>query len=208
MDRVASWVPIASTFSVLAPLFLLLRDFKSHSVEIKALAFYLMIGFLFDIVGWYFYTLKNIGAFYYLHNTYDLFEALFIYWFLGKVSPYSQIKILFLRLWIVLVPLWSLRFYYPEWMGWFKTLTQLIIAFVSCFFILRLVEKTNDISRNLVVWILLGMFFYCFCTYFILGTLVFIVAKTWISQNFVNITTNIIYCIGLLRAKNAISIKT
>jgi len=203
MDIVASWVPIASTFSVLAPLYLLLRDFKSYSLEIKALALYLAIGFFFDMAGWYFYSIKNNQAHYYLHHAYDLFEAIFIYWFLGRVSPYPRVKLLFIQAWIVLVPLWLMRFFYPEWIGWFKTFTQIIIAFASCFFILRLVEKVENISRNLVVWILLGIFFYSFCTYFILGTLVFVFAKTWVSHNLVNITTNLIYCIGLIRAKKA-----
>jgi len=36
MNIIASWIPIASTFSVLAPLFLLLRNFKSYDLEIKA----------------------------------------------------------------------------------------------------------------------------------------------------------------------------
>jgi hypothetical protein len=205
MDTIASWVPIASTFSVLVPLFLLLRHFKSYSIEIKALALFFMVGFSVDMATWYLYSIQNTTIYYGIHHAYDLFEASFLFWFLGKVSPYSKAKVLFSKAWIVLVPFWLMRFYTPEWIGWFKTFTQIMIAFASCFFILRLVEKTENISRNLVVWILLGIFFYCFCTYFILGTLVFVFVKFWVSHNLVNITTNLIYCIGLLRSKREIS---
>jgi len=205
MDIVSSWVPIASTFSVLAPLFLLLKNFKSYELEIKALALYLAVGFFIDMAGWYFYSTKNSAAHYGLHHAYDLFEAVFLFWFLGRVSPYPRLKNIFTQTWIVLVPFWAMRFFYPEWTGWFKISSQVIIAFASCFFILRLVEKTEDVFRNLVVWILLGIFFYCFCTYFILGALALVLAKAWFSHNLVNITTNLIYCIGLIRAKKATS---
>ena len=205
MEIVTSWIPIASTFSVLAPLFLLARNFKYHDLEIKALALYLVVGFLIDMSTWYFYSIHSPAAYHGLHHAYDLFEEIFLYWFLGRVSPYRRVKIVFAQAWIVLVPLWMMRFYSPEWIGWFKTLTQVPIAFTSCFFILQIVEKTEDISRNLVVWILLGIFFYCFCTYFILGTLVVAFKSTWFTHNLVNITTNLIYCTGFIRAKKQVS---
>ena len=205
MEIVTFWIPFASTFSVLAPLFLLLRNFKNYSIEIKALALYLSIGFLVDMVSWYLYSSKNFPANRGLHHAYDLFEAAFLFWFLGRVSYSSRAKFIFSWIWIVLIPFWLMRFYHAEWAGWFKTSTQVLIAFASCFAILRLVEITEDISRDVVVWVLIGIFFYCFCTYFILGTLVFVLDNTWFSHNLVNITTNLIYCIGFIRAKKAVS---
>jgi len=207
MNIIASWIPIASTFSVLAPLFLLLRNFKSYDLEIKALAFFLSIGFSVDMATWYFYTAKNNAALYGLHHAYDLFESGFLFWFLGRVSPFPRVRFLFTKMWVILFPWWLMRFYYPGWTSWFKTSTEVFIAFASCFLILGLVEKTDNISRSLVVWILLGIFFYCFCTYFILGTLVLVFTKTWFSHNLVNITTNLIYCIGFIRAKRELATK-
>jgi len=202
MDIVADWIPIASTFSVLVPLFLLLRNFKSHDIEIKALALYLAIGFIIDVGTWYFYSSKNSAARHSLHHAFDLYEEIFLYWFLGKVSPYVRVKPYFTHAWIMLVPFWLMRFYYPEWAAWFKTSTEVFIAFASCFFILRMVEKTDeDISRNLTVWILLGIFFYSFSTYFIMGIIRPLFSKAWYSHNLMNITTNLIYCFGFIRAK-------
>jgi len=200
MNINASWIPIASTFSVLAPLFLLLRNFKSYNLEIKALTFFLLIGFLVDIGTWYFYNTKKNSVLYGVHHVYALFEAGFLFWFLGRVSPFSRLRFFLLNAWIILIPLGSMWFIYPDWFNWFKTSTQILIAFISCFFILQLVEKTEDISRNLIVWILLGIFFYCFSTYFILG-LISIFNKAWFSHNLVNITTNLIYCIGIVRVR-------
>lgn len=202
MESLTSWISIVSTFSVLAPLYLLLRNFKSYEFEIKALTLYLLTGFLMDIAGWYFYSTSNGKILGFLRHAYDLFEAVFLSWFLGRVSPYPRIKFLYNWMGAVLFPLWLMRFYSHEWMGHFKIFSQILIAFSSCFFILKIVEKTPEVSRNLIVWILLGIFFYCFCTYFILGTLVFVVAKAWFSHNLVNITTNLIYFIGLMRSKS------
>ncbi|HEV8514103.1 MAG TPA: hypothetical protein VGQ59_12540 [Cyclobacteriaceae bacterium] len=206
MNTFASWIPIASTFSVLAPLFLLLRNFKNYNLEIKALAFFLSFGFLVDVGTWYFYNTKNNSVLYGIHNVYDLFEAGFLFWFLGKVSPLPRVRRFLLNSWIILVPFWAMRFINPDWFSWFKTCTQIFIAFASCFFILRLVEKTEDISRNLIVWVLLGIFFYCFSTYFILA-LVSIFFKAWYSHNLANITTNLIYFIGFVRSKNELTEK-
>jgi hypothetical protein len=205
METIVAWTSIASTFSVLAPLFLLSKNFKNYEIEIKALALYLGIGFLFDLSGWYFYSNRNSGVLNSLHHSYDLFEATFLFWFLGRVSPFPRIKNLLLKSWIFLIPFWAMRFLYPDWLGWFKTSTQILIAFVSCFFILRLVEKTEDISRNLTVWLLMGIFFYCFSTYFILGMLASVFAKAWFSHNLANITTNLIFFIGIIRAKRSIA---
>jgi hypothetical protein len=140
-----------------------------------------------------------------VHHVYELFETIFLFWFLGKISSYSRIKAFLVNAWVVLTPFWAMRFYDPNWIGWFKIVTQLAIAFTSCFLILKMVEKKEDFSRNLVVWILLGVFFYCFCTYFILGTLVLVIANTWFSHNLVNITTNLIYCIGIIRSRKIFS---
>jgi len=60
------------------PLFLLTRNFKNHRLEIKALALYLSIGFLIDMITWYFYATKNNTALYGIHHAYDLFEAMFL----------------------------------------------------------------------------------------------------------------------------------
>jgi len=205
MDKLTAWISIASTFSVLAPLFLLLTNFKSYHLEIKALALFFTIGFLVDISTWYFYQVTDIGAYHAVHHGYELFETTFLFWFLGKVSPQPRFKVFLVNAWFALIPFWAMRFYNPDWVGYFKIVTQLAIAFTSCFFILKMVEKNADVSRNLVVWVLLGMFFYCFCTYFILGTLVLVIANTWFSHNLVNITTNLIYCIGIIRSQKALS---
>ena len=190
---------------MLAPLFLLVRKFKEYDSEIKGLALFFVIGFLIDVTTWYFYSINNNKANFYSHHAYDLFEAVFLCWFLGKVSPYPLAKYLFTHSWILFVPFWMMRFYSPEWAGWFKTSTEVLIAFASCFFILRLVEKNEDISHDLVVWILLGIFFYCFSTYFLMGMLRSILRNVWYSHNLMNITTNLIYSIGFIRAKKAVS---
>jgi hypothetical protein len=207
MDKLTAWISIASTFSVLVPLYFLLLDFRSHDLKIKALALFLAIGFLADMSTWYFFSTQNFAAQHFVHNAYDLFEAAFLLWFLGKVSPNVRVKFLLTNAWVVLIPFWCTRFYSESWIGWFKTFTQLALAFTSCFIILKMVEKNENVSRNLMVWILIGIFFYCFCTYFILGTLVFVFENTWFSHNLVNITTNLIYCIGFIRSKSELAEK-
>jgi hypothetical protein len=201
MDTVNYAIPVASTFSVLVPLFFLLQHFKSHSREIRALALYFAVGFLVDVSTWYFYFAPNHTAIYYSHHSYDLFEAVFFCWFLGRVCPYPKARPFFTWAWILLVPCWAMRFLDPDWAAWFKTSVRAFIAFICCFFILRLVEKVADFSRDVTVWILLGIFFYCFSSCLILGLLMTILVKAWYSHNLINITTNLIYSIGFIRAK-------
>src|SRR5882672_5899086 len=151
MDKLTSWISIVSTFSVLVPLFLLLINFRSYDFEIKALALFLAIGFLADMSTWYFYSTQNFAAQHIVHNGYDLFETTFLLWLLGKISPNLRVKSFLINAWTVLVPFWIMRFYNESWIGWFKTFTQLAIAFTSCFLILKMVEKKEEVSRNLVV---------------------------------------------------------
>lgn len=204
MNTIATWIPIASTFSVLAPLFLLLRNFKSYDLEIKALAFFLTIGFSVDVGTWYFYNTQNSAVLFRIQNVYAFFEAGFLFWFLGRVAPFPQLRLFFLNSWVIFIPLGVIRLMNPDWFRWFETFTQVVVAFTACFVILRLVEKTEDISRNLTVWILLGIFFYCFSTYFIVG-LTSLLPKVWFSHNLANITTNLIYSIGVIRSKKTFS---
>lgn len=200
-QQVAYYVQVISTLSVLLPLLAGLFNFKGHERSIKGFVFFLFVGLLADLGGWYFYLTKNGESNLYVRHFYDLFESLFLTWFISQWVKGERVRKIFSRMWIALVVLWAVRFFYIDAMSLFKTVTQIIFAFTACFCILQTIESQQRVSRLLFFWILLGIFFYCFCTYFIMGLLVTQLSQVWYSHNLVNITTNLIYFAGFLLSR-------
>lgn len=199
LNEVAYLLKLISTFSVLLPIAVGLWYLKQYGFVVKWFIAFLGIGLVTDMGGWIFYLIKNDAANLYTRHAYALFDSLFLFWLLGRLSPEGLVKSFLNKAWIVLVPFWLVRFYYLPAMSIFKTSTQVFIAFAACFIILRRVEASTSATRQLTFWILLGVFFYCFSTYFIMGMLATSLSKIWYSQNLINIVTNLIYFVGFFK---------
>lgn len=197
-QQTAYYLQVTSTLSVLLPLISGCFNFKHHDLPIKAFIIFLFIGFMADLSGWYFYLTQNATANLYVRHAYDLFEAVFLAWFISQWVKGERLKKIFSWLWPGLIALWAVRFFYLEAMSLFKTLTQIVFAFTSCFCLLQTIEGQQRLTRLLFFWILMGIFFYCFCTYFVMGLLVTKLARVWYTHNMVNISTNLIYFTGFL----------
>ncbi len=78
----------------------------------------------------------------------------------------------------------------------------MLFSFATAIVILQIIETHRNVGSSIRFWILLGIFFYCFTTYFVMGLLVTKLAKVWYLHNIVNITTNLIYGFGFARARN------
>lgn len=71
------------------------------------------------------------------------------------------------------------------------------VSFLAGLAVLEMVER-QDSSNSPIFWILLGMFFYCFCTFFIMGLLNTLISqRIWVLNNIFNIITYGFYSIGL-----------
>jgi hypothetical protein len=191
---------IVSTFSVTLPLAAGFLTFKNVETKLKLFLVFLSLGFIADLLGWYFYLTKNAAGNIYARDIYSLIETLFLIWFIGKVSNNRIIKSVSARLWIVLIPVWMLGIIYKDVLIVCRTSSQVLLAFVSCFCLLEIVEKRSLIAKDLIFWILLGIFFYFFSTFFFMSLLATqLDLKVWYLHNLLNIATNLIYFWGFLK---------
>lgn len=193
---------VASTLSVVLPLAVGFWRFRQLDVPYRLFVLFLLIGLITDLSGWYFYLTKNIAANEYARQAYDLFEAVFITWLIRQFTFNTVLKKTLFWLWPVLLLFWATHFFFADALAMFKSTTQIFFAFAASYCILQITETTPKISRLLSFWILLGIFFYCFTTYFIMGLLSTKLSGIWYMHNAVNIITNLIYLIGFLRSRS------
>jgi hypothetical protein len=193
---------LTSTFSVALPLGIGLLKFTKADGIVKTFIIFLLIGLASDLSGWYFYLSHDGTSNLYQRHIYDFIESVFLFWFLSRVTPSQLARRFFLWSIVILIPFWAMRFLYLDAMAIYMSTAQVFIAFGACFSLLQLVETKTEVTEQLTFWILLGMFFYCFGSFFFMGILVSKLGKIWYAHNVVNIITNLIYFIGLLRAKN------
>lgn len=196
-EQVFYFFQLTSTFSVALPLVIGFLKFSDTDRLAKVFIFFLMMGFATDLVGWYFYLTKDGTSNLYVRHIYDLIESVFFFWFLSQVIPSHLASRFFSWSIVVLIPFWSIRFLYLDAMAIYMTTAQIFVAFGACFSLLQLVEAKIEIAKQLIFWLLLGVFFYCFGTFFFMGILISKLGKIWYAHNIINITTNLIYFIGL-----------
>jgi hypothetical protein len=192
---------IASTLSVLLPLSYATFSRKSYDFATRVFLFYLMLGFFVDMGGWYFYVTRNGIGNSNLRYAYDLAEAmlLFLLIYLFSSNPFQK-KLLRIGIFL-LVPFWAARFWILETAGAFKSVTQLVTAVICAFLILKHVEMQTRPLRNLRSWILIGIFFYTFSTFFFASVLISHLGNIWYAYNILNIVTNCIFLAGFIIAK-------
>lgn len=194
------YVQVVSTLSVLLPLCAGVWQFKRLAQAYRLFLLFLVIGFATDLAGWYFYLTQNVGANEYARHGYDLFEGVFLAWLIKRLSSNGIIIKSFSWLIPAIVLLWTGRFVYAELSSVFKSGTQIIYSFAAGFTLLHMTERAENLSRSLPFWIMLGIFFYCFCTYFIMAFLQTQLSGIWPIHNIINVSTNLIYLIGFLRS--------
>lgn len=84
----------------------------------------------------------------------------------------------------------------------FDPVYQVIAAFSAGFVLLEIVERNLKPQQMPAFWILLGIFFYCFCTFFVLGLMNTILGqKLWWLHNIFNITAYGLYAVGFWKCK-------
>lgn len=191
------YLQVISTFSVLLPVVMGLLFFR----EIGSLFWYfigfLIVGFLVDFAGWIFYITENGDANNVVRYAYSLFEPLFLIWFLGQFGPNTKLKFLLKNVWIIILPLWLISVFSNDFFPIYKTTTQIFISSASCFYILKFVEKESNIIHDLTFWVLIGIFFYNFCTFFLMGFLnTTLGLDLWYLHNVINVLTNLLYFVG------------
>jgi hypothetical protein len=140
------------------------------------------------------------------YNIYSLVEAVF---FIFLIKTFIQ-NLLFKKvssiLFIITPFLWfalqTIRLMNPT--GgflpgkFFDLYYEITFSFLAGFVLLEMVEKEDAVSDKPMFWIFLGIFFYCFSTFFIATFLNSEISNDlWFLHNIFNITTYGFYTVGL-----------
>ncbi|MCR9015515.1 hypothetical protein [Aquiflexum gelatinilyticum] len=200
------YLQLISTFSVLFPLVIGLLYFQEIGSVFRYFIGFLIVGFAVDLAGWMFYIIENDCGNHVVRYAYNLFEPLFLIWFLMHLGSNSKLKFLLINAWMIVLPLWLISVFFNDFFSVYKTITQIFIAFISCFCILEVIEKDSKIMSSLAFWILFGIFFYNFCTFFFMSFVnTALGLDLWYLHNIVNVTTNLIYFFGFCFSFRSIS---
>jgi hypothetical protein len=194
---------VAGTLATLIPLIAGCFVFNQSELAVRIFLGYLLVGFVTDLSGWYFYVTQNGESNIYVRHAYDLFEAVFLFLFIGYTSFYARLKIFSRWALIPLLIFWATRFWF-KWLGVFKITTQVIEAFGLAFCILQLLEKDAAATARPIFWLWLGAFFYAFGTFFLMGVLDSSMPGVWYAHAIINMIAYLIYTVGFWRVRQPV----
>jgi hypothetical protein len=81
----------------------------------------------------------------------------------------------------------------------YDTIYEVAISFLSGYALLQMAEQKDGLL-SYKVWILFGVFFYCFCTFFLMNFLNTVLShQIWFLNNIFNIITYLFYSAGSWR---------
>lgn len=205
-----STLQVISILTILIPICIGIVKIKKAESPIRLFLLFLVAGLSTEIIM--FYLIYSARQEYLLiaYNIYSLIEAIFFYYFI--TAAFKSIILLKIKRGLILVTsiFWGAfvilfpAFLFKEGTSSqiFDTTYEIIAAFLSGFVLLQLIEKEETVLSSPRFWILIGIFFYCFCTFFIMGFLNTLLAqKIWFLNNIINIITYGFYSIGLLKLR-------
>jgi hypothetical protein len=202
-----------STLAILAPILICSTLIKTGKAKLLLFFSFLLIGLSVDLFGWF---VSNFMEWeYYLLiviTIYSIIEALFFNWWITHNSTISSIKILgkiiylITGSWIIYLLINGIESGDSiSRLTLFDVFYQISVSFLAGFSLLILIENDANVKINSAFWILLGIFFYCFGTFFI-----FVIKLTvqreladqlWPLHNVVNIATYGLYSVGLWKLR-------
>lgn len=138
-----------------------------------------------------------------IFSVYSLGEALFFFWLIRYVGPTVTLKKV-ANYFLLAIPFFWLICQIPIFESGktahsipFLTTYEVVVSFMAGFSLLSLAERNDKLLPLPEFWFVLGTFFYCFCTFFIM-TLIGsdLSLNLWPLNNIVNILTSLLYSIG------------
>jgi len=199
-----------AALAVLVPIGFAIRSYTTAGLTIRLFLFFMVIGLATDLTMWFLIYHQSYDYLLSIFNAYSLVDAMFCFWFIQRVTAPSPLKkIARIFLWITF-PLWlaSILVKTPITIP-FDTIYEIAVAFLSGFLLLKIAESEGSVAGNPFFWLLLGIFFYCFSTFFLmmlLGTE--ISQKVWWLNNVINVLTYVLFAVGLSKAPGYLSSRT
>ena len=201
-----------STCVILLPLGLAAFRFKTGDLKIRLFFLFLLLGALVDGLGWFVYG-NGLQQFY-LHHAlfqycYLFFEAMFFVWLCSEFLHLPSIKQIKTGFLVLLAAAFLIKGgillgnlnepFRPSALNSLMDGVFLAsISFLSAFALLQIAERVSNILSYPWFWILSGIFFYCFGSFFIdlmLG--IGFMDDIWGMRNMVNIIQYIFFITGL-----------
>ncbi len=203
-------IQLISIWGITLPLIIGIVNYKTSGFQYRVFIFFLLVGFCTDITM---YMLKGTDRSSYLRdilNCYSLTEAMVFFWLIYHNATLKLIAKISKGLLIITPIVWILGMIIRA--GYMNTspgrvfdpFYEVSVAFLIGFLLLKMVEEMTLISQLPIFWILLGIFFYCFCTFFMMGFLNTVLSQQiWFLNNIINIITYIFYSVGLMQIRNS-----
>lgn len=193
---------------ILVPILIGFRRYMAAGSLNRLFLFYLLIGMITDLTMWYLIATHRYTYLSTIFSIYSLCEALFFAYYLWQTGRSVSLRWLAKASLLLLVPFWISATYLLPRIGLhtvsFDVAYEVLVAFLSGFSLLQLVENESDTFNKDSFWITLGLFFYCFCTFFIMGFLETRLAnRVWFVNNIINLITYAFYSRGLWQLKES-----
>ena len=200
-----------STLAILLPLGWALVKFKTGGLKLRLFFVFLLLGAMIDGLGWFLY-LNGFGFYFHsiLQYFYLWFEALFFIWLAFEFLEFDKRAVL-KKGFLVLIRLlfavegftrFVLGFGTGKFTGFVYAVFLVVSAFLMAFALLRIAETREDLLTYSWFWILSGIFFYSFGTFFIdLLSYTDFGTHIWGLRNVVNIIQYGFFVVGLVRVR-------
>jgi hypothetical protein len=209
MTRDETALKVFSTLAILVPIIIGAFSLKTTDTLFRLFFLFLIIGFIIDSLSWYLIQKNNKQVMLIIFNIYSLIEANVFLWFVVESLSLCIQKRLYRIILLFLSVSWAICFFLSFYIqsggspsGIFVALYEVIISFMAGMALLKIIETNHSIIDIPKFWILLGIFFYCFCSFFIMGFLETIAAqRVWFVSNGINLVTYIFYSIGLFKLR-------
>jgi hypothetical protein len=204
------WIRIVSIFSILVPLSFGWLGWRNLDKGLRYFWIFLLFAFFVDLAIWYCLRTGNNEVASLIYSLYSLTEALVFLAFIRYSSGNLLLKRFVSLMWVLTLLHWLgltiFSLVKPESnfliSAVFDPVYQVIAAFLAGFLLLEIVEKNAHPLQKSAFWILLGIFFYCFCTFFILRLANTLLGQQmWWLHNIFNITAYGLYAVGFSLVK-------
>jgi hypothetical protein len=196
---------LISTYSALIPILAGFFFHKNQNV-ISKFWYFLVYGLLTDLlVGYFKYTFTGL----FIYNLYSLLEIVFLFLFFYVIAEAIVIKKVLIGLVVCTVVFWFLSYVilhnaFQEVSAlspYYDRISYMVVAVISAFLLLKMTESGKQ-SSSAMIWLLIGVFFYHFCSSFIMSLVGNIfTSKVWFMNNLFNVLTMLIYTKAFYNAR-------
>ncbi|MEJ0057595.1 MAG: hypothetical protein WDN75_19300 [Bacteroidota bacterium] len=201
---------------ILIPLLIGVSRYRTAGRSGRLFVFFLAAGLVTDLTMWIMIVIGKAQSLITVFSYYSLIEALFLFWFLAEVSDSPVVKTIARACYYLTTPAWAFFiFIYPHLLAtWssssapFDTSYEVIVSFLGGFILLQMVEKETSVLSSGIFWLTLGIFFYCFCTFYFMAFIETMIGqKIWFLNNIFNTLSYGLYSVGLWKMRTVPSIQ-